>query len=98
MSISLVTNVATSVANPSAAAPAVPAPRPASAGSDTVHLSQSAQILQLRHQGQSAAQIGNTLGLTTAVVDADLNITVAKSVAAPAPAGGGGGHPAAPPK
>jgi len=91
MSTYIATDVSTSyltgVAASQPAAAAAPARQPPKAHPDTVHLSQSAQILLLNHQGESASQIGKSMGLTTAVVDADLNITVATvAVAAPAAA------------
>ena len=59
---------------------------PATIEPDTVHLSQSAQVLLLSQQGQSASQIGGSLGLTTAEVDADLGEVMATILATAAPA------------
>jgi hypothetical protein len=53
--------------------------------SDTVELSQSAQISQLNHQGQSASQIAKNLGIAVSLVDLDLGI-VATNVVSTAPA------------
>jgi DNA-binding CsgD family transcriptional regulator len=51
---------------------------------DTVKLSQSAQIHALRQQGQRPSQIASSLGVSVSSVDSVLGITVAKA-AAPAP-------------
>jgi hypothetical protein len=59
---------------------------PFSEPADTVHLSEAAQVLQLSQEGQSASQIGSSLGLTTAEVNADLGQIVAAALAAPSAA------------
>ncbi len=55
----------------------------ARAATDTVKLSQSGQIHAMRHLGQGAAQIANSLGVTLAAVNSVLGIAPAK-VATPA--------------
>jgi hypothetical protein len=47
---------------------------------DTVHLSQSAQIHQLIQQGHGAAAIASTLGIAVSAVDSVLGITVSAPV------------------
>lgn len=46
---------------------------------DTVHLSQGAQIQQMAQQGESAAAIASTTGLTASEVDSDLGISTTSS-------------------
>jgi hypothetical protein len=53
--------------------------------SDSVTLSQSAQVSQLNHQGQSPSQIAQSLGITVSLVNLDLGI-VATSVVSASPA------------
>jgi hypothetical protein len=53
--------------------------------SDTVELSQSAQISQLNHQGQSVSQIAENFGIAVSLVNLDLGI-VATNVVSTAPA------------
>jgi uncharacterized protein YggE len=64
----------------------------APAQTDTVKLSQSAQIHAMKQQGQRASQIASSLGVSVASVNSILGIAVAAPVAAvavktaPAPA------------
>jgi hypothetical protein len=60
-----------------------PQPQPAA---DTVVLSQSAQVSQLYLQGQSTAQIAETLGMPLSDVDSDLGIIIAPAAPTPAAA------------
>ena len=53
----------------------------AASGSDTVQLSQTAQVTVLHHQGMSAKQIAANLGMTMRQVDSYLGITTANSTA-----------------
>jgi len=71
-----------SVAPSAPVAVSAPVPEPVAEPTDTVHLSQAAQVLQLSQEGQSASQIGSSLGLTTAEVNADLGQTVAAILSA----------------
>jgi DNA-binding CsgD family transcriptional regulator len=48
-------------------------PAPQSSG-DTVTLTQSAQVSQLRAQGESASSIAQNLGVSVSVVNLDLGI------------------------
>jgi hypothetical protein len=48
--------------------------------SDTVELSQSAQISQMNHQGQSASQIAENLGIAVSLVNLDLGIVATNVV------------------
>ena len=68
---------------PASTAPAKPAettPNPAiKTVTDSVKLSQDAQIQLLTQQGQSPAQIANALGLPVATIDSDLYIVTASA-------------------
>src|SRR5665213_3112979 len=64
-----------------AAQGAVPAQTKLSA-SDSVKLSQAAQVHLMKEQGQSASQIQSSLGITAAVLDGYLGISVPKAAAA----------------
>lgn len=56
----------------------------ASSGSDTVHLSQTAQVAAMHHGGMSAQQIAANLGITIQDVNTDLGITTVSSTASAA--------------
>ena len=61
--------------------------KPSQSSTDTVTLSQAAQVHQLNVQGQSASQIAATLGITVATVDADLGVAAnATSIQTASPA------------
>ena len=68
-------------APPSAVTQQAPQTQP----SDTVALSQSAQVSQLHQQGQNPSEIAENLGIPVSTVDSDLGIvaaTVASKLAA----------------
>src|ERR1700678_4703669 len=68
-----------------APAPAVTQQPPQTEPSDTVVLSQSAQVSQLHQQGQNPSEIAENLGIPVSTVDSDLGI-VAAAVASKAAA------------
>jgi DNA-binding NarL/FixJ family response regulator len=59
---------------------------PDDARDDTVRLSQTAQVHQLKQAGQSVSQIASNLSISAATVDGYLNITVPKTASTPTPA------------
>jgi hypothetical protein len=67
-----------------ALAPAVTQQAPQTQPSDTVALSQSAQVSQLHEQGENPSEIAENLGIPLSTVDSDLGIAAA--TAAPRPA------------
>jgi hypothetical protein len=66
-------------------APVVTQQAPQTQPSDTVALSQSAQVSQLHEQGQNSSEIAENLGIPVSTVDSDLGI-VAAAVASKAAA------------
>lgn len=54
-----------------------PVPASKVSEADTVHLSTPAQVLAMKQEGASAAQIASSTGLTPAQVDSQLGIAVA---------------------
>jgi DNA-directed RNA polymerase specialized sigma24 family protein len=80
-------------APPTAAPDYSPAPAPAAAAPTTsgiasstiVDLSESTQALTLQQQGQSPAEIAQTLGISVAAVDGYLGIAVPTVAPTPAP-------------
>jgi hypothetical protein len=89
----------------SSAAPAAPALAPAAttqadpkaaASTDTVKLSQAAQVHLLKQQGQLLSQIATNLSIPIATVDGYLGIQAPKPTATPAPAQQAAPSPATP--
>ena len=60
-----------------APAPAVTQQPPQTEPSDTVVLSQSAQVSQLHQQGQNPSEIAENLGIPVSSVDSDLGLVAA---------------------
>lgn len=72
---------------PPASAPAATQQAPRSQPSaDAVTLSLSAQVSQLRIQGQGPSQIAEALGIPVSTVDSDLGIVATSVASQPAPA------------
>lgn len=64
-------------ASPTVSSPSPdPAPNPAGDSTDTIRLSENAQIQLLTQQGQSPAEIALTLGVAVMVVDGYLGVAV----------------------
>jgi len=75
-SISSLFLAAVSPANTAATPASAASPQPvASAGGDTVQLTEAQQIYQLYNQGQRVSQIASTLSLTEAAVNSYLNLS-----------------------
>jgi DNA-directed RNA polymerase specialized sigma24 family protein len=70
-------------ADTTAPAPAVKQQAPQTQPSDTVTLSQSAQVSQLHEQGQNPSEIAENLGIPVSTVDSDLGIVAATVAAKP---------------
>ncbi|MGI8771346.1 MAG: hypothetical protein ACR2JE_07905 [Acidobacteriaceae bacterium] len=81
-SLSTLPSAASSASTPSA--PVQPDPK--AAPTDTVRLSQAAQVRLLKQQGQMLSQIANNLSIPVATVDGYLGIQPPKPAAIPAPA------------
>jgi hypothetical protein len=104
MTISVPGSLSTPTAS-SAAPAAAPAPAPsataqadpkAAASTDTVKLSQAAQVRLLKQQGQLLSQIATNLSIPIATVDGYLGIQAPKPTATPAPAQQAAPSPATP--
>jgi DNA-binding NarL/FixJ family response regulator len=75
-SISSLSLATPSTANTAAATESAARPQPvASAGGDTVQLTEAQQVGQLYNQGQRVSQIASSLNLTEAAVNSYLNLT-----------------------
>lgn len=74
------------LADTSAPATAVTQQAPQTQPSDTVTLSQSAQVSQLHEQGQNPSEIAENLGIPVSTVDSDLGIAAATVASKPAAA------------
>jgi DNA-binding CsgD family transcriptional regulator len=88
MSVSIsnfsLTQAAAPTPSPAKAQPSEASEQPAKTPSDSVKLSQAAQVHLYKQQGQSPSQIAANLGITAATVDGYLGIAVPKAPAAPA--------------
>ena len=78
-------SISGSTSTPQAALPipAEPAPAQSAPKTDTVKLSQAAQVQLLVQQGESVSQIATSLSISPAIVDGYLDIPVAPPASAP---------------
>jgi DNA-binding NarL/FixJ family response regulator len=75
-SISSLSLATLSTANTAAAAGSAARPQPvASAGEDTVQLTEAQQVYQLYNQGQRVSQIASSLSLTESAVNSYLSLS-----------------------
>jgi DNA-binding CsgD family transcriptional regulator len=86
ISNSSLTEAAAATQSPAKAQPSEASEQPAKTPSDSVKLSQAAQVHLFKQQGQSPSQIAANLGISAATVDGYLGIAAPKAPAAPAPA------------
>jgi hypothetical protein len=82
ISISSSLSATPTVAQPSSSTPATVQPTQKDS-TDTVRLSQAAQVHLLKQQGQSLSQIATNLSIPVATVDGYLGITVPSATSAP---------------
>jgi DNA-binding NarL/FixJ family response regulator len=71
--------------NPSSDSDAGATQKPAVASTDTVKVSQAAQVHLFKQQGQSLSQIAANLGISVGTVDGYLGVAVAKIASTPSP-------------
>lgn len=74
-----------SPSDPSADSDAGATQKPAVASTDTVKVSQAAQVHLFKQQGQSLSQIAANLGISLSTVDGYLGVAVAKAASTPVP-------------
>jgi hypothetical protein len=82
ISNSRLTQAAAPTPSPTKAEPSEVSQQPAKTPSDSVKLSQAAQVHLFKQQGQNPSQIAANLGISAATVDGYLGIAVPKAPAA----------------